>query len=290
MLRRAIRKLRTWKKEKKEARAIAMYLKNGRVAWSEGYHFYKAQEIIKVIQSNDELNNFREQILPPKYGIGMDERIVEIPYVLSQLSSDDFLILDAGSSLNYESVLLCDVLKEKEVTICTFHPENSFTHHRISYVYSDLRDIYFKNQAFDAVISISTLEHVDMDNSIYGYDVANTSMIKEKSYEYMRVIIELVRVIKSGGKILITVPFGIYENHGYFQQFDEEMIGRITEYLKEYGDPSLVFFKYKKDGWQFSDVDHVKGCKAYNPHTGQGYSNDGAAHSRAICCIRFLKS
>jgi SAM-dependent methyltransferase len=269
---------------KTREKKITDYLKSGRIPWSPGYEEYKIDQIRKQLQTASE--NFT---LSEGYGIGLDERIVEFPWVLSRLSNSGATLLDAGSTLNHEFVLSHAILKQKDIIICTYHPETpSFPEKRIGYVYQDLRELPFRNEWFDEITCISTLEHIDMDNTMYGYDRPNNSNLTLKSYEYLKAVAEMSRVLKPGGKILITVPYGKYESHGFFQQFDEEMIEKIRTILN--GTITSLYFKYNRLGWALSDDESCREEESFNPHTGRGKKNDGAAHSRAICCLEFIKS
>jgi hypothetical protein len=150
-----------------------------------------------------------------------------------------------------------------------------------------LRDIFIKDNQFDLIVSQSTIEHIGMDNSIYGHHPGNEV---QKNYEYIKVIKELIRILKSGGELLLTFPYGRYENHSFFQQFDKEMLTKLNEILKPQGVISeTIFFKYTKEGWTISSQQGVDNSQSYNPHTGTGKSEDGAAHCRAVCCIDFEK-
>ena len=128
-----------------------------------------------------------------------------------------------------------------------------------------------------------------MDNSMYGYELGHISDKDSKSYEYLKVITELERVTQQKGKILLTFPYGIFENHGFFQQFDKEMVQKIIDVLSSTCNCSKQFMKYEEEGWRFANENDCANAKSYNPHTGKGKGNDGAAHSRAICFIEALK-
>ena len=128
-----------------------------------------------------------------------------------------------------------------------------------------------------------------MDNSIYGYDIAHNSNTEKKSYEFIVAIKEMIRVLKSKGTLLLTFPYGKFENHGFFQQFDDEMLSRILNLFNNIGSTNVEFFKYEKEGWRFAEQDEVSQSISFNPHTGRGKLDDNAAHSRAICCINFNK-
>ena len=271
---------------------IQDYISKGRIPWSNGYIEYKFKSLNDNLIDINVLNSFKNKELPSDYGYGLDERIVEIPWALSKLNSKEEKLLDAGSSLNFKEIIELDKIKNKDLSILTFDPEkNNYSEERISYIYSDLRDLPFKNNLFDSVISISTIEHIDMDNSIYGWNENNKVIDQQKkSYSYLKVIDELIRVLKSGGQLLITFPFGKFENHGFFQQFDDEMLTKITTIFDKFGSYEQTFFKYEKEGWRFCEKDECAEIVSYNPHTGKGKLDDGAAHCRSVCCLEFFKS
>lgn len=262
-------------------RRLKSYFTSGRIPWSVGYLDYRNRQIETALKQ-----------LPvdfTNWGVGLDERVVEMPWCFQELKSEARTILDAGSSLNHDFVLDQKLLEEKELSICTFYPESySRLDKRISYVFADLRNMPFRDEWFDAVMCISTIEHIDMDNSMYGYTSSIVST--EKSYGYLLAISEMVRVLKSGGQLLLTFPFGRFENHGFFQQLDREMVDRISHFLSNRGTFTATFFKYEESGWIKSTEAKCGDSESFNPHTGKGKKNDGAAHSRAICCISFIKA
>ncbi|MBL0742456.1 class I SAM-dependent methyltransferase [Chryseolinea lacunae] len=264
---------------------INQYLTQGRVAWTTGYWEYRQDEIKKAI-ANASWND----VAVKNTGVGLDERIIEFPWIINHLRREASELLDAGSTLNHDYILDHPLLAQKKLSICTYNPEMpSFTERRISYVYDDLRHLPFRDQHFDEAVCISTLEHIDMDNSMYGYDIPNEAQAQVKSYDYLKVVAELNRVLKPGGLLLVTVPYGKHEAHGFFQQMDAEMIGRLADTLQPFGSLELTFFKYLKEGWSRATQQECNDAESYNPHTGKGLKNDGAAHSRAICCIEFTK-
>lgn len=268
---------------------IALYIKNGRIPWSEGYEDYKYNYIADAINSSETLAFFEKKKLPPNFGLRVDERSVEYSWIFSRLSKIKSILLDAGSTFNFKFIVEHPEIKKKELTIYTFYPEgNCFYKNKINYVFGDLRSTFFKDETFEEIVSQSTIEHIDMNNSIYGYEEKNTQ--GQKSYEYLRAIAEMIRILKPQGKLLITFPFGKYEYHGFFQQFDEEMLQKAISLFDGKGTVSVDFFKYEKNGWRFASKEELSQTESYNPHTGKGLSDDGAAHCRSIACIEFIKN
>lgn len=269
-----------------------IYKNTGRKPWSYGYIDTKWVDINSTINNSNSLNAFKDGSIPEKFGIGYDERIVEYPWIFSHLkSSEKSSILDAGSTFNFKEIVEHPNIKNKELTIYTYYPESeSFINNRISYVFGDLRSLPFKTNLYDEIVCQSTIEHVDMDNSIYGYNLQPNTESTKKSYEYLKVIDELIRVLKSGGQLLLTFPYGQFENHGFFQQFDEEMVKKITDFMGLIGKHKEEFIIYSKNGWRFDKQENCNHSLSYNPHTGKGKGEDGAAHCRCVCCITFIKN
>lgn len=264
----------------------------GKRPWALGYTEYKWKTIKSVLENRILMNSFRSKKLPKKFGMGIDERIVEYPWVFANITktSKNFNILDAGSVFNYSVILNLNLLKNKSITIFNYNSEErNFNEKRISYIYGDLRDMPFKDGYFDKIVCQSTLEHIDMDNSIYGYDITNSSKKNKKSYEYLKAIKELYRVLSKNGELFLTFPFGKYENHGFFQQFDSEMLLKIKNLFVGITQMEINFIKYTEQGWNFETESECSGVVSFNPHTGIGRGEDGAAHCRAVCCVKLIK-
>jgi len=271
---------------------LLSYLMTGRKAWSRGYSEYKWKEIDSKINDNTFLNKFKnDRYIPYELGDGLDERLIEYIWIFSNLNNKKENLLDAGSTFNFPEIIWHPKLEKKNITIYTFSKEKNHFHKKnISYEYGDLRKLPFDDKTFDSIVCQSTIEHIDMDNSIYGYDLENNSAVPEKSYEYIKVVYELERVLAKGGQLLLTFPYGKYENHGFFQQFDKEMTDRILDYLESNGYVTVDYFQYDNNSWIYSDVKKCEFSQSYNPHTGIGKGDDNAAHCRAVCCIKFTKN
>lgn len=281
-------KLKKIRNKQLQQSRLKKYLSN-RIPWAAGYDDYKWIKISEYINNEALILDFKKgTTLPAEFGQGLDERIVEYPFLFSRLASSKSRVLDAGSTFNFSVIVNHPVIAEKELTIFTAYPEAwSFTGKKISYQYGDLRNLPFRDNWFDEVFCISTLEHVGMDNSIYGY--TESKSVTKDLPEYIKAVLELCRVLKSNGRLVITFPFGKKINYGYFQQFNSDMVREILDVLTLSGSIGTTFFQYVDGGWNLSNEQRCKEAEAYNPHTGQGKGNDGAAHSRAICCLEYTK-
>lgn len=267
---------------------VEVYLKSGRIPWSPGYKQYRYGQLSAIPANAQLLEAFgRNEPLPPGYGVGLDERIVEYPWLLSRLRDSEGLLLDGGSVLNYPFLLDAPQLSGKRVVIMTLAPESTMAKRQnVSYVFGDLRDTIFRDDIFDVIISVSTLEHVGMDNAmLYTADGRH----KESSPDdYVRVIQEFRRVLKPGGRFLMTVPFGKSQNLGWLCQFDAE---RLKQAIMAFG-PGLVattFYKYGSQGWSVSDEASCRECEYFDVHSAARPADDLAAAARAVACLEFVK-
>lgn len=216
------------------------------------------------------------------YGFAFDERVVELPWVLSGHLRGR--CLDAGCSLN-NVVALEDVLpKIESLTAFTLKPEErSFPELGVSYVYGDLRAMPFADGSFDSVVCLSTLDHVGMDNSLYGDETQRASSPRDETLEAVR---ELRRVVAVGGELLITVPFGAPQDLGWMRQFDERDLDDMMDALRP-ASIDVTVFAYGPLGWQVSDR-RAAARAEYRDHFTE--PQDRAAGARAVACIRAVPS
>jgi hypothetical protein len=86
--------------------------------------------------------------------------------------------------------------------------------------------------------------------------------------------------------------FDLFENHGWFQQFDAQLMDKLIEEF----DPSFfkeTIFRYDQDGWKLSDralCTHsqffdVKTSKYLDPNSTIEYPLDYPASERAVVCL-----
>src|SRR5664279_6258870 len=77
--------------------------------------------------------------LPSEYGVALNERAVEYPWVIPRLHGR---VLDVGSTLNHGWVLDRVLPHVSELHIVTLAPERrNFLQRRVSYLYADAREL-----------------------------------------------------------------------------------------------------------------------------------------------------
>ncbi len=267
---------------------ILYYVFGKRRPWSRGYYAYKSYFLEKAINDPAMMSCFiQETPLPPRYGFRIDERAVEYLWAFSRLESEHQNIFDAGSALNFPFILNSRALQHRGITLCTLAPEHShYKDARVSYIYDDLRNLMLRDNWFDAITCISTLEHVGMDNTLL---YTNDDQHKASSNtDYMKVVKELRRILKPGGKLLITVPYGKYENHGWLQQFDNKMIDDVVRAF-DGSSSNLAYFRYVNDGWDWAQPEECASDSYFDFHSSSEFSDDMLAAARSVACIELIK-
>ena len=254
-----------------------------RHAFVIGTPFYVANllhEICTAVQHR--LTYFRRgKVLPSRYGIGLSERCVEIPWFFSLLGKKAGLHLDAGSSLNFDALLKLDPLSRKNIIIANLNPEmNCYWQDGVSYIFWDLRKPLFADNIFDSISCISVLEHIGLDNSGWTH---NKKDQEKNIHDYRKVIVELRRILKPGGSCYITVPYGIHKQYGWLQVYDKPMINDIIDTFKPRVS-STTYFQYTKEGWMYSDARTAK-----NSDYSSGYLPDCTVGATSVACIRLIK-
>ena len=275
-----------------------IYLCRGSLPLTVGYREYRTCYVRKLLANDHILNAFNAgQELPANFGARLDERVVEYPWVLSRLGryGDKLRALDAGSTLNYEEILQHPAVKKHKWSIVTFAPETEcFWDEGISYLYEDLRSLPCKDEWFDAITCISTIEHVGMDNVLVTQEKSHR---ENRPQDFLRAVREMRRVLKPGGVLFLTVPFGRYEHHGWLQQFDSSMLSALISEFR----PQKVektFFRYTAQGWKFageeecrdlSFSDVIRNKHAIRKDRVRGFPADYAVAARAVACIELRK-
>ncbi len=282
---------------KNQQNQVKKFLVSGKIPWTNGYQVYKFDLIKSILKDEKLLSTFAEkQTLPNHFGYGLDERCVEYPWLFSHLPENAQTILDAGSILNHEIIINQPHLKNKKIHILTLAPEeNCFYQHKISYLYDDLRQIPIQNNYYDAIICLSTLEHIGCDNSHYTNEPAGQ---ENRPQDFIQAIQELKRVLKPGGNLFLSVPYGKYKNHGLFQQFDRQLLTQAIQAFGDYQSLTETFYKYDKNGWQITTDQACEDCEYAQWvvnlwQTGQTPSKelvdpDYAAAARAVACIQLI--
>ena len=261
-------------------RAAAPAFKMRPRPFGPGYQTVKRRIITSAIDSGL-LGAGRE--LPRGYGVAMDERVVEYPWLFTRLTNVGKM-LDAGSTFNHDFLLRRSPLRGADLTIMTLAPEKRcYWYDGYSYVFGDLRNTIFADHAFDTIASISTIEHIGLDNTILY--TGNPQDAESDEDGFVPAVREFKRILKPGGNCFISVPFGKRDNLGWYQVFDSAKVEKIVEAFAP-ASHQIDYFGYARDGWSRRSADALADATVYDVHTGKGWGDDLAASSRAVACLR----
>jgi len=184
-------------------------------------------------------------------GGGFDERAVEYPWLfhrMASLGNAPRRVLDAGSILNHERVLQWwRAARFPPVSIVTLAPEKrSYVSEMVRYEFADLRLLPYRAEWFSVVVSLSTIEHVGMDNTGYG---AAEEASGDPGADALRALSELRRVTTRGGTLLWSVPFGARSSRGWFRVFDEADLKHLMS-APGWTGAHARFFRSTREGWR----------------------------------------
>jgi O-antigen chain-terminating methyltransferase len=152
-------------------------------------------------------------IVPPGEPLGPDttERVVEIPWVLSRWRGER-RVLDLGyayASGVYLTALLGLGIEDLHGVDWSAGQVPGMRRTR-----GDLRGLPYRDGSFDLVLCISTIEHVGLDNVRYGLS-GHESVSGD-----VAALREIERVLRPGGRLLISIPFGKSQDIGWMLQYD----------------------------------------------------------------------
>ena len=192
-----------------------------------------------------------------------DERVVEIPWVLSRLRGSR--ALEVGYAYAEPSYLAALVAAGFDrltgVDLAKAEVEG------LESVEADVRELPFAAAEFDLVLLVSTLEHVGADNEIYGVEAARGTGAR------LEALTELRRVLTADGRLLVTVPTGEPGDYGWFQQTDvrgwTRLFARAGFFVEE-----QEIYVLRSDGWRSTSSFVAKGVR---------YGVEGPAASAVLC-------
>ena len=185
------------------------------------------------------------------------ERILENPLVIRHLPEKKSVVLDVGS--RYSQVPLeMAALGHKVYTLDI--EDYAFKHKNLTFVKEDIRKTTFKDNFFDVVTIISTLEHVGMGETSYGD-------LEERNGD-ITAMNEISRILKPNGIVIITIPFGKAKFLPFMRVYDKKRLAKIAE---NYKIMKQIYMYNDKENWEISTYDKVKNIQNTHHTIGNGF-------------------
>jgi len=210
----------------------------------------------------------RFRIPHERYGADETERCVEVPWVLSRYAGQR-RVLDVGHA--HAEPRYVQALAGLGVPFLVGLDLASAAWPGLAGVVGDARHPPFAPATLDLVLAVSIVEHVGRDNSRY---VPGQAGVQDEDGD-LRAVRALAGLLAPGGRLLVTVPFGAFEDHGWFVQYDARRLRRLIDASRLELD-EIEFYRYATGGWQ-------------GPVTARGLGGcrygRGTAAAAAVACV-----
>jgi SAM-dependent methyltransferase len=201
-------------------------------------------EVKRAMQIQQHFPN--DIILPSNYGKAMPERVMELLFV-NMSYSPNIQVLDVGhaNAMKCHLNILQSLPKPKYITgIDIAKPAYNVHRYYERSIIGSITNTDFSENSFDLIWCISALEHFGMDNSAYTNDFSIQKGMDIFAAE------EMLRIVKTGGGVLITVPYGKYENHTSHINYDKHNWQRVLEAVRPKANIREWYFKHTYgQGW-----------------------------------------
>ena len=83
-------------------------------------------------------------------------------------------------------------------------------------------------------------------------------------------------MLKPGGSLFLTVPFGVYSHMGVQQQFDRNLLPRAEEAFGSGIEVSETFYRYTIEGWNVTDAKDCANCEYVTSSVHRWAGNQGS--------------
>ncbi len=195
------------------------------------------------------------------------ERMVEYPFIFRELRLTSGRVLDVGCTSPYNIIPI--ILADKGLEVHGIDGREFRIHHpNFKFHRGDIRKTGFPDSYFDCVIAVSTIEHIGL---VGRYD-SHLDLEGDKD-----AIQEIYRILKVGGNLILTVPFGkakivmpfhrIYDGKGL-----QKLTAGLTILKKEF------YIKNNNGYWVKSEE-------------GEAETIDGSlTQENPVACMNLLKS
>lgn len=249
----------------------AFELIEGRALASESERLDRAFDLIEERAPSSEIDRLNHAIdLIANHR--PSERIVEIPWVLSKYEGEE-RVLEVGYAFAEDHYLrnLVSLAIPLFVGIdAAASPRAEDLLASIAQVRGDVLQGCFRPGSFELILCVSTIEHIGRDNSIYGIEMHHS--FDEPDIEAMQAMSQW---LGPSGRLLLTVPYGRYEDHGWLINYDKEHLERLLA-SSELEVEERRFFGWAPGGWREVESDEI---------ADRGYQSLGASHAAGVALV-----
>jgi SAM-dependent methyltransferase len=168
------------------------------------------------------------------------DRYIEYPFVLSMLPKLPARVLDVGCAGSFFPLILAGIGYDSYgIDIRRYSITNKIKHKNFEFRQESVLKTSFPPDYFDAACAISTVEHIGLSGR-YGAD--------DDACADAKAIAELARIVKPGGALIITVPFGKAKIvRPYSRIYDSSGIANLTRGFKV--DQERYYMQDADDDW-----------------------------------------
>ena len=203
--------------------------------------------------------------LPDMFGRRLPERVVEMLYAFLSYRPG-LRLLDVGCANAMESHLrMIEHLEmpRKIVGIDICSPTRRTLQVYDDFINASIVSSGIASESFDLIWCISALEHFGMDNTSY------TNSFELSQNMDVQAVQEMTRLLAVGGRLLITVPYGRYENHVWFRNYNAEFLRRLLLPVEQSTLADISFFRHSHSvGWSAVEQEELQYIGYYDQANG----------------------
>lgn len=213
------------------------------------------------------------------YGFGETERVIEIPWALAKYNGEQ-RVLEVGCSFASENPEYIEGLLSLNIPELHGIDVSSVDAPGFIKKTADIRESGYETGFFGFILCISTLEHVGKDNVKYYKPIAELPHARPSSLRPdVEALVEMLRILKPDGKLIVTVPFGKFVDYGWFTHYDLQAISILFQSIPA-ARINAEYFKYTQDGWT--------PCAAAEL-AQTSYGGNGAPAAAGLACFEITK-
>lgn len=202
------------------------------------------------------------------------ERTVEVPWLLSRVKEGT--ALDVGAAESCYTMDLFEQGVSHLVMNDIRHIDALQDDERAECLVGDIRKIHPDDTGlFDNVLCISTLEHIALE----AYDQPREVPQNWSAYYPQREAFHhMMKFLAPDGQMLVTIPYGKYEDCGWVIVYDEGMINELKHHYNVIEETYYTMTNRHKDTW-------VECTKARCPKKGMDHYNNGMRANSVVCMV-----